>query len=125
MVHFEKPWSHGIELPLTAQRGSMSSPDRVSVPQKPFLLLEGSPLRFPSILLPLLMLADFLSLFSPPIVKSCVDHRLERHAEEPGADFLGDIYHRSQLSRKELYAAVTELQLAAVETVSVGPVGLC
>ncbi|KAK1337170.1 hypothetical protein QTO34_001792 [Cnephaeus nilssonii] len=49
-------------------------------------------------------------------VKSCIDRRLEKHAEQPGADFLCDIYHRHQLSKKELYAAVTELQLAAVET---------
>ncbi|XP_036274855.1 1,25-dihydroxyvitamin D(3) 24-hydroxylase, mitochondrial isoform X1 [Pipistrellus kuhlii] len=49
-------------------------------------------------------------------VKSSIDRRLEKHAEQPDADFLCDIYHRNQLSKKELYAAVTELQLAAVET---------
>ncbi|XP_036101589.1 1,25-dihydroxyvitamin D(3) 24-hydroxylase, mitochondrial isoform X2 [Molossus molossus] len=49
-------------------------------------------------------------------VKSCVDGRLARPAEEPGADFLCDVYHHGQLSKKDLYAAVTELQLAAVET---------
>ncbi|EPQ05180.1 1,25-dihydroxyvitamin D(3) 24-hydroxylase, mitochondrial [Myotis brandtii] len=49
-------------------------------------------------------------------VKSCIDRRLEKHVEQPSADFLCDIYHRNQLSKKELYAAVTELQLAAVET---------
>nr|XP_002720927.3 1,25-dihydroxyvitamin D(3) 24-hydroxylase, mitochondrial [Oryctolagus cuniculus] len=49
-------------------------------------------------------------------VKSCVDNRLEKYSQQPSADFLCDIYHRSQLSKKELYAAVTELQLAAVET---------
>ncbi|XP_036989578.2 1,25-dihydroxyvitamin D(3) 24-hydroxylase, mitochondrial isoform X2 [Artibeus jamaicensis] len=49
-------------------------------------------------------------------VKSCIDQRLEKHSEQPGRDFLCDIYHRNQLSKKELYAAVTELQLAAVET---------
>uniref|UniRef100_A0A8D2AFJ6 Cytochrome P450 family 24 subfamily A member 1 n=1 Tax=Sciurus vulgaris TaxID=55149 RepID=A0A8D2AFJ6_SCIVU len=49
-------------------------------------------------------------------VKSCVNSRLEKYSQQPGADFLCDIYHPSQLSRKELYAAVTELQLAAVET---------
>ena len=40
-------------------------------------------------------------------------------------DFICDIYHHNQLSKKELYAAVTELQLAAVETVRVGPVLVC
>ncbi|XP_054429336.1 1,25-dihydroxyvitamin D(3) 24-hydroxylase, mitochondrial isoform X2 [Pteronotus mesoamericanus] len=49
-------------------------------------------------------------------VKSCINQRLEKHSEQPSMDFLCDIYHRNQLSKKELYAAVTELQLAAVET---------
>ncbi|KAF3817414.1 hypothetical protein GH733_012705 [Mirounga leonina] len=49
-------------------------------------------------------------------VKSCIDNRLEKHSEQPSMDFLCDIYHHNQLSKKELYAAVTELQLAAVET---------
>uniref|UniRef100_A0A4X1UJX4 Cytochrome P450 family 24 subfamily A member 1 n=2 Tax=Sus scrofa TaxID=9823 RepID=A0A4X1UJX4_PIG len=49
-------------------------------------------------------------------VKSCIDHRLEKYAEQPSADFLCDIYHHNQLSKKELYASVTELQLAAIET---------
>ncbi|KAH0511000.1 1,25-dihydroxyvitamin D(3) 24-hydroxylase, mitochondrial [Microtus ochrogaster] len=49
-------------------------------------------------------------------VKPCIDNRLEKYSQQPGADFLCDIYHRNHLSKKELYAAVTELQLAAVET---------
>ncbi|VFV42911.1 cytochrome family [Lynx pardinus] len=49
-------------------------------------------------------------------VKSCIDSRLEHCSEQPSKDFLCDIYLHNQLSRKELYAAVTELQLAAVET---------
>ncbi|XP_042636558.1 1,25-dihydroxyvitamin D(3) 24-hydroxylase, mitochondrial [Orycteropus afer afer] len=49
-------------------------------------------------------------------VKSSIDSQLEKSSQAPGTDFLCDIYHHSQLSRKELYAAVTELQLAAVET---------
>ncbi|XP_007113403.1 1,25-dihydroxyvitamin D(3) 24-hydroxylase, mitochondrial isoform X1 [Physeter macrocephalus] len=49
-------------------------------------------------------------------VKSCVDNRLEKYSEQPSMDFISDIYHHNQLSKKELYAAVTELQLAAVET---------
>ncbi|XP_045689352.1 1,25-dihydroxyvitamin D(3) 24-hydroxylase, mitochondrial isoform X2 [Phyllostomus hastatus] len=49
-------------------------------------------------------------------VKSCVDQQLGKHSEQPGRDFLCDVYHRNRLSKKELYATVTELQLAAVET---------
>ncbi|KAK2110186.1 hypothetical protein P7K49_009932 [Saguinus oedipus] len=49
-------------------------------------------------------------------VKSCIDNRLEKYSQQPGADLLCDIYHQNRLSKKELYAAVTELQLAAVET---------
>ncbi|KAM5246231.1 1,25-dihydroxyvitamin D(3) 24-hydroxylase, mitochondrial [Ctenodactylus gundi] len=49
-------------------------------------------------------------------VKSCVNSRLEKYSEQPGPDFLYDIYHHSQLSKKELYASLTELQLAAVES---------
>ncbi|XP_050999833.1 LOW QUALITY PROTEIN: 1,25-dihydroxyvitamin D(3) 24-hydroxylase, mitochondrial [Acomys russatus] len=49
-------------------------------------------------------------------VKPCIDNRLEKYSQQPGADFLCDIYQNNHLSKKELYAAVTELQLAAVET---------
>ncbi|XP_006881711.1 PREDICTED: 1,25-dihydroxyvitamin D(3) 24-hydroxylase, mitochondrial-like isoform X2 [Elephantulus edwardii] len=49
-------------------------------------------------------------------VKSSIDRQLEKHSGTPSADFLCDIYHHNRLSKKELYAAVTELQLAAVET---------
>ncbi|XP_077016666.1 1,25-dihydroxyvitamin D(3) 24-hydroxylase, mitochondrial isoform X2 [Tamandua tetradactyla] len=49
-------------------------------------------------------------------VKSAINSRLEKYTEEPSMDFLCDIYHQNQISKKELYAAVTELQLAAVET---------
>uniref|UniRef100_A0A8C6R287 Cytochrome P450, family 24, subfamily a, polypeptide 1 n=1 Tax=Nannospalax galili TaxID=1026970 RepID=A0A8C6R287_NANGA len=48
--------------------------------------------------------------------KGCIDSRLEKYSQQPDADFLCDIYRHKQLSKKELYAAVTELQLAAVET---------
>lgn len=33
-------------------------------------------------------------------------------------DLIGDILHQSCLSKKELYAAITELQIGGVETVS-------
>ncbi|EGW03737.1 1,25-dihydroxyvitamin D(3) 24-hydroxylase, mitochondrial [Cricetulus griseus] len=49
-------------------------------------------------------------------VKPCIDNRLEKYSQQPDTDFLCDIYHHNHLSKKELYAAVTELQLAAVET---------
>ncbi|XP_042555185.1 1,25-dihydroxyvitamin D(3) 24-hydroxylase, mitochondrial [Dipodomys spectabilis] len=49
-------------------------------------------------------------------VKACIDNRLEKYSQHPGTDFLCNIYHHHGLSKKELYAAVTELQLAAVET---------
>ncbi|XP_004370283.1 1,25-dihydroxyvitamin D(3) 24-hydroxylase, mitochondrial isoform X2 [Trichechus manatus latirostris] len=49
-------------------------------------------------------------------VKSSINSRLEKYSQTPSADFLCDIYHHNRLSKKELYAAVTELQLAAVET---------
>lgn len=34
-------------------------------------------------------------------------------------DLIGDILHQSCLSKKELYAAITELQIGGVETVSI------
>ncbi|XP_038606422.1 1,25-dihydroxyvitamin D(3) 24-hydroxylase, mitochondrial [Tachyglossus aculeatus] len=50
------------------------------------------------------------------LVKSSINNRLEKYSEKPSEDFLCDIYHHNSLSKKELYATVTELQLAAVET---------
>ncbi|XP_049637295.1 1,25-dihydroxyvitamin D(3) 24-hydroxylase, mitochondrial isoform X1 [Suncus etruscus] len=49
-------------------------------------------------------------------VKSCIDSRLEKCLEQPTTDFLWDIYHHQSISKKDLYAVVTELQLGAVET---------
>uniref|UniRef100_A0A8D0BJT3 Cytochrome P450 family 24 subfamily A member 1 n=1 Tax=Salvator merianae TaxID=96440 RepID=A0A8D0BJT3_SALMN len=49
-------------------------------------------------------------------VKCSIDSRLKKYSANPAEDFLCDIYFRSQLSKKELYAAVTELQIAGVET---------
>lgn len=48
--------------------------------------------------------------------KCSIDSRLEKHSANPTEDFLCDIYVGSQLSKKELYAAITELQIAGVET---------
>ncbi|NXY90906.1 CP24A protein, partial [Alcedo cyanopectus] len=48
--------------------------------------------------------------------KHSIDCRLEKHSANPQEDFLCDIYSGGQLSKKELYAAITELQIAGVET---------
>ncbi|XP_030389097.1 1,25-dihydroxyvitamin D(3) 24-hydroxylase, mitochondrial isoform X3 [Gopherus evgoodei] len=48
--------------------------------------------------------------------KCSIDSRLEKYSANPSEDFLCDIYFGSQLSKKELYAAITEFQIAGVET---------
>lgn len=48
--------------------------------------------------------------------KVYIDRRLKRHVSKPKDDFLCDIFHHSNLSKKELYAATTELQIGGVET---------
>uniref|UniRef100_A0A8C6ZMP0 1,25-dihydroxyvitamin D(3) 24-hydroxylase, mitochondrial n=1 Tax=Nothoprocta perdicaria TaxID=30464 RepID=A0A8C6ZMP0_NOTPE len=48
--------------------------------------------------------------------KYSIDSRLEKHSANPHEDFLCDIYSGGQLSKKELYAAIAELQIAGVET---------
>ncbi|NXR46275.1 CP24A protein, partial [Hippolais icterina] len=48
--------------------------------------------------------------------KHSIDCRLQKHSADPQGDFLCDIYSGGQLSRKELYAAIAELQIAGVET---------
>ncbi|CAM4642887.1 1,25-dihydroxyvitamin D(3) 24-hydroxylase, mitochondrial [Caretta caretta] len=48
--------------------------------------------------------------------KCSIDSRLEKYSDNPSEDFLCDIYFGSQLSKKELYAAITEFQIAGVET---------
>lgn len=55
---------------------------------------------------------------TPSSAKHSVDCRLEKHSANPHEDFLCDIYSGGQLSKKELYAAITELQIAGVETVN-------
>ncbi|XP_045151416.1 1,25-dihydroxyvitamin D(3) 24-hydroxylase, mitochondrial [Echinops telfairi] len=49
-------------------------------------------------------------------VKSSMDRQLDTPSGTPHTAFLAEVYQHSRLSKKELYAAVTELQLAAVET---------
>ncbi|XP_048351862.1 1,25-dihydroxyvitamin D(3) 24-hydroxylase, mitochondrial [Sphaerodactylus townsendi] len=48
--------------------------------------------------------------------KHSINSRLEKYSANPSEDFLCDIYFESQLSKKELYAAITEFQIAGVET---------
>ncbi|NXG48504.1 CP24A protein, partial [Psilopogon haemacephalus] len=48
--------------------------------------------------------------------KYSIDCRLEKHTASPQEDFLCDIYSGGQLSKKELYATIAELQIAGVET---------
>lgn len=51
--------------------------------------------------------------------KVYIDKRLKRNAVRDPDDLIGDILHHSCLSKKELYAAITELQIGGVETVSI------
>ncbi|XP_059834727.1 1,25-dihydroxyvitamin D(3) 24-hydroxylase, mitochondrial [Hypanus sabinus] len=48
--------------------------------------------------------------------KCYIDGRLNSDSSCPANDFLSDIYSDSKLSRKELYATITELQIGGVET---------
>ncbi|XP_051986135.1 1,25-dihydroxyvitamin D(3) 24-hydroxylase, mitochondrial-like [Xyrauchen texanus] len=48
--------------------------------------------------------------------KLYIDKKLKRHSNGEADDFLCDIYHHSHLTKKELYAATTELQIGGVET---------
>uniref|UniRef100_A0A672NG35 1,25-dihydroxyvitamin D(3) 24-hydroxylase, mitochondrial-like n=1 Tax=Sinocyclocheilus grahami TaxID=75366 RepID=A0A672NG35_SINGR len=48
--------------------------------------------------------------------KLYIDKNLKRHSNDNTGNFLCDIYHQSHLTKKELYAATTELQVGGVET---------
>uniref|UniRef100_A0A673J9R2 1,25-dihydroxyvitamin D(3) 24-hydroxylase, mitochondrial-like n=1 Tax=Sinocyclocheilus rhinocerous TaxID=307959 RepID=A0A673J9R2_9TELE len=48
--------------------------------------------------------------------KLYIDKNLKRHSNGNTGNFLCDIYHQSHLTKKELYAATTELQVGGVET---------
>ncbi|KAM4582965.1 1,25-dihydroxyvitamin D(3) 24-hydroxylase, mitochondrial [Fundulus diaphanus] len=50
------------------------------------------------------------------IAKVYIDKKLQRNADRDPDDLIGDILHQSCLSKKELYAAITELQIGGVET---------
>ncbi|KAM6981201.1 1,25-dihydroxyvitamin D(3) 24-hydroxylase, mitochondrial [Aplochiton taeniatus] len=48
--------------------------------------------------------------------KVYIDKKLMRNSTEASDDLIGDIYRNSHLSKKELYATITELQIGGVET---------
>ncbi|XP_075881114.1 1,25-dihydroxyvitamin D(3) 24-hydroxylase, mitochondrial [Nelusetta ayraudi] len=48
--------------------------------------------------------------------KVYIDKKLKRNSGRAPDDLIGDILHQSRLSKKELYAAITELQIGGVET---------
>ncbi|XP_053492918.1 1,25-dihydroxyvitamin D(3) 24-hydroxylase, mitochondrial [Ictalurus furcatus] len=48
--------------------------------------------------------------------KIYIDKKLKRHSSGETDGFLSDIYHNCPLTKKELYAAITELQIGGVET---------
>ncbi|XP_019952077.1 1,25-dihydroxyvitamin D(3) 24-hydroxylase, mitochondrial [Paralichthys olivaceus] len=50
------------------------------------------------------------------IAKVYIDKKLKTNAVRAPDDLIGDILHHSCLSKKELYAAITELQIGGVET---------
>lgn len=60
---------------------------------------------------------SFLPFF--PSAKVYIDKKLKRNSGRAPDDLIGDILHQSRLSKKELYAAITELQIGGVETVSI------
>lgn len=61
------------------------------------------------------MLTELYHYF--PLAKVYIDKKLKRNSGRAPDDLIGDILHQSQLSKKELYAAITELQIGGVETV--------
>lgn len=61
---------------------------------------------------------DYSSVRCVSSAKVYIDKKLKRNATRAPDDLIGDILHHSCLSKKELYAAITELQIGGVETVS-------
>lgn len=59
-----------------------------------------------------------LFLFCVSSAKVYIDKKLKRNDARAPDDLIGDILETSRLSKKELYAAITELQIGGVETVS-------
>ncbi|XP_060724229.1 1,25-dihydroxyvitamin D(3) 24-hydroxylase, mitochondrial [Tachysurus vachellii] len=50
------------------------------------------------------------------IAKIYIDKKLKRHSSGETDGFLSDIYQNCPLTKKEMYAAITELQIGGVET---------
>lgn len=48
--------------------------------------------------------------------KHYIDKNLQKQSNGEAGDFLSDIFHNGNLTKKELYAATTELQVGGVET---------
>lgn len=61
---------------------------------------------------------DYIFLRRVSSAKVYIDKKLKRNTIRAPDDLIGDILHHSSLSKKELYAAITELQIGGVETVS-------
>lgn len=61
---------------------------------------------------------DYIFLRRVSSAKVYIDKKLKQNAIRAPDDLIGDILHHSSLSKKELYAAITELQIGGVETVS-------
>lgn len=61
---------------------------------------------------------SFIFLLFVSSAKVYIDKKLKRNSSRAPDDLIGDILHQSRLSKKELYAAITELQIGGVETVS-------
>uniref|UniRef100_A0AAQ5X3V3 Cytochrome P450, family 24, subfamily A, polypeptide 1 n=1 Tax=Amphiprion ocellaris TaxID=80972 RepID=A0AAQ5X3V3_AMPOC len=60
--------------------------------------------------------SQFTRFTSAAQPKVYIDRKLKRNAVRAPDDLIGDILHHSSLSKKELYAAITELQIGGVET---------
>lgn len=65
-----------------------------------------------------MLVLDYISLLCVSSAKVYIDKKLKRNSVRAPDDLIGDILHHSCLSKKELYAAITELQIGGVETVS-------
>ncbi|MEQ2190558.1 hypothetical protein XENOCAPTIV_030749, partial [Xenoophorus captivus] len=63
-------------------------------------------------------LAVFVCCGLGTLAKVYIDKKLNGNANRDPDDLIGDILQQSCLSKKELYAAITELQIGGVETVS-------
>lgn len=61
------------------------------------------------------------SSISLPAAKCHIDRRLMKLSSKDSEDLLCTIYKDSKLSKKEMYATITDMLVGAVETVRAGP----